>query len=116
MAIIFVFLYFLIYMTNRGIKKIKRIFRKKKKKMPKLPNKSLALIISAITSVIASNSLVQNIILGMSNVSFGKTESIFGLDIGYYFFKTTNRPTFNICFLVNNRANIIHGIILYNSI
>ena len=44
--------------------------------MPKLPNKSLALIISAITSVIASNSLVQNIILGMSNVSFGKTESI----------------------------------------
>ena len=55
--------------------------------MPKLPNKSLALIISAITSVIASNSLVQNIILGMSNVSFGKTESIFGLDIGYYFFQ-----------------------------
>ena len=49
MAIIFVFLYFLIYITNRGIKRIKRIFRKRKKEMPKLPNKSLALIISAIT-------------------------------------------------------------------
>ena len=88
MAIIFVFLYFLIYMTNRGIKKgLKEFFDREKREMPKLPNKSLALIISAITSVIASNSLVQNIILGMSNVSFGKTESIFGLDIGYYFFQ-----------------------------
>lgn len=88
MAIIFVFLYFLIYMTNRGIKKgLREFFDREKIEMPKLPNKSLALIISAITSVIASNSLVQNIILGMSNVSFGKTESIFGLDIGYYFFQ-----------------------------
>ena len=88
MAIIFVFLYFLIYMTNRGIKKgLREFFDREKREMPKLPNKSLALIISVITSVIASNSLVQNIILGMSNVSFGKTESIFGLDIGYYFFQ-----------------------------
>lgn len=88
MAIIFVFLYFLIYVTNRGIKKgLREFFDREKIEMPKLPNKSLALIISAITSVIASNSLVQNIILGMSNVSFGKTESIFGLDIGYYFFQ-----------------------------
>ena len=88
MAIIFVFLYFLIYITNRGIKKgLKEFFEKEKKEMPKLPNKSLALIISAITSVITSNGLVQKVILGLSNSSFGKTESIFGLDIGYYFFQ-----------------------------
>ena len=88
MAIIFVFLYFLIYITNRGIKRgLKEFFEKEKKEMPKLPNKSLALIISAITSVITSNGLVQKVILGLSNSSFGKTESIFGLDIGYYFFQ-----------------------------
>ena len=88
MAIIFVFLYFLIYITNIGIKKgLKEFFEKEKKEMPKLPNKSLALIISAITSVITSNGLVQKVILGLSNSSFGKTESIFGLDIGYYFFQ-----------------------------
>ena len=49
MAINFVILYFIVYMTNRGIKKgLKPFFEKENKKMPKLPNKSLALVISAI--------------------------------------------------------------------
>ena len=49
MAVIFVGLYFIIYMTNRGIKKgLKPFFEREKKEMPKLPNKSLALVISAI--------------------------------------------------------------------
>ena len=44
MAIIFVFLYFLIYVTNRGIKKgLREFFDREKIEMPKLPNKSLAL-------------------------------------------------------------------------
>lgn len=88
MGISFIFLYFLIYITNKGIKKgLKEFFDSEKKEMPKLPNKSLALIISAITSAFVSNTLVQKVILGLSNTSFGKTESVFGLDIGYYFFQ-----------------------------
>ena len=88
MVISFIFLYFLIYITNKGIKKgLKEFFDSEKKEMPKLPNKSLALIISAITSAFVSNTLVQKVILGLSNTSFGKTESVFGLDIGYYFFQ-----------------------------
>ena len=84
MVISFIFLYFLIYITNKGIKKgLKEFFDSEKKEMPKLPNKSLALIISAITSAFVSNTLVQKVILGLSNTSFGKTESVFGLDIGY---------------------------------
>ena len=53
MAVNFVILYFIIYMTNRGIKKgLKPFFEKEKKTMPKLLNKSLALVKSAIISVI----------------------------------------------------------------
>ena len=43
MAINFVIVYFIIYMTNRGIKKgLKPFFEKENKTLPKLPNKSLA--------------------------------------------------------------------------
>ena len=62
MATIFIFLYIVIYLTNRGIKKgLKEFFDVEKKQMPKLLNKSLALVISAIVSMIASNSLTQKI-------------------------------------------------------
>ena len=58
MAIIFIVLYFVLYMTNRGIKKgLKPFFDKEKKEMPKLPNKSLALVISSIFSIIISSAL-----------------------------------------------------------
>lgn len=98
MSIIFVLLYIIIYMTNRGIKKgLKPFFEKEesekeksekeKKEMPKLPNKSLALVLAIIGSVIVSNMLVQKVILYMSNASFGKTDMVFNLDIGYYIFQ-----------------------------
>ena len=64
MAINFVVLYFILYITNRGIKKgLKPFFEKEKKEFPKLPNKSLALVISAITSFLMSSALMQKIIL-----------------------------------------------------
>ncbi len=88
MAVIFLFLYIIIYVTNRGIKKgLQEFFDSEKKQIPKLVNKSIALILSAISSVIAANTLTQKVILCTSNASFGKTESIFGFDIGYYIFQ-----------------------------
>ena len=64
MAIIFLVLYVLIYLTNRGIKKgLKVFFEKENKKMPKLPNKSLALVISSIVSFFTSSAIMQKIIL-----------------------------------------------------
>ena len=52
MAINFVILFFVIYMTNRGIKKgLKTFFDKEKKEMPKLLNKSISLVISIIVSI-----------------------------------------------------------------
>ena len=53
MAINFVLLFFIIYMTNRGIKKgLKVFFDKEKKEMPRLLNKSIALVISIVVSAI----------------------------------------------------------------
>ena len=88
MAINFVFLYFVIYMTNRGIKKgLKPFFEKENKPMPKLPNKSLALVISAIVSIIISSVFMQKIMLAINSTSFGIQDTIFGLDIAYYIFQ-----------------------------
>ena len=88
MAVNFVILYFIIYMTNRGIKKgLKPFFAKEKKTMPKLLNKSLALVISAIVSVIISSIFVQKIMLMINSTAFGIQDTVFNLDIAYYIFQ-----------------------------
>ncbi len=87
MAVNFVFLYIIIYFTNRGIKKgIKPFFEKEKKEVPKLLNKSLALVISAIVSIIISAVFMQKIMLAINSTSFGMQDPIFRLDISYYVF------------------------------
>ena len=87
MAVNFVILYIVIYLTNRGIKKgLKVFFDKENKKMPKLPNKSLALVISAITSFVVSSVFMQKFMLATSGASFGIQDQIFSLDISYYMF------------------------------
>ncbi len=88
MAINFIVLYFIIYFTNRGIKKgLKPFFEKENKPMPRLLNKSLALIISAIVSIVVSLLFVQKIMLVINMTTFGIQDNIFGLDIGYYIFQ-----------------------------
>ena len=88
MAIHFLVLYFVIYLTNRGIKKgLKPFFEKENKPMPKLLNKSLALVIAAIVSIIVSGVLMQKIMLVINSTSFGIQDAIFNLDIAYYMFQ-----------------------------
>ena len=88
MAINFVFLYIVIYFTNRGIKKgLKPFFEKEKRPMPKLLNKSLALVISAVVSFVVSSAFMQKIMLMINGTSFGNQDPIFGLDIAYYMFQ-----------------------------
>lgn len=88
MAINFVVLYFIIYLTNRGIQKgLKPFFEREKKSMPKLLNKSLALVISAIASIVVSAVLMQKIMLLINSTSFGIQDNIFNLDISYYIFQ-----------------------------
>lgn len=87
MGISFVILYLIMYFTNRGISKgLKVFFDEEKKEMPKLPNKSIALIISAIASIVISAIFTPKFILYASNVSFGETDPIFNLDVSFYMF------------------------------
>ena len=109
MAINFVLLFFVIYMTNRGIKKdLKVFFDKEKKGMPRLLNKSIALVISSIVSVIVSNFMMQKIMLVMGNTVFGITDPIFGLDISYYVFQKPVIEMFAYYFL-----GIVIGLTIY---
>ncbi|MCI8470310.1 MAG: UPF0182 family protein [Clostridia bacterium] len=88
MAINFVMLYFIIYFTNRGIKKgLKPFFEKENKPMPKLLNKSLALVISAIVSIVVAAVFMQKVMLVINSTSFGIQDAIFNLDIAYYLFQ-----------------------------
>lgn len=101
MAINFVVLYFVVYFTNRGIKKgLKPFFEKENKPMPKLLNKSLALVIAAIVSIIASAVLMQKIMLVMNSTAFGIQDTIFNLDISYYIFQKPVIEAFALYFTV----------------
>lgn len=94
MGVNFIVLFFFTLFSNIGIKKgLKKFFAEENKEMPKLPNKSLALVISAIVSVVATNMFMGNIILFLSDASFGITDSIFNMDISYYMF---TRPTIKL--------------------
>ena len=85
---VFAVLYLVMYLTNRGIKKgLKPFFEGEKRQIPKLPNKSISLIFASITSAFIGTSLMEKIILFSGNTSFGVTDPIFGLDVGYYMFQ-----------------------------
>ena len=84
----FVMLYIIMYFTNRGIKKgLKPFFEKENKEMPKLLNKSIAFVTSVIVSTLVSNTLMKQFLLCASNVSFGISDPVFGLDIAFYMFQ-----------------------------
>ncbi len=110
-AINLVFLYILIYFTNKGIKKgLKTFFIKEKKEMPKLLNKSIAFVTSVIVSTIMSNILMKKILLCSSNVTFGITDPVFGFDIAFYMFQKPLIETLLIYFI-----GIIIGLTLYTA-
>ena len=112
MLINFVVLFFLIYMTNRGIKKgLKVFFEEEKKEMPKLINKSIALVISIIASGFISEKMMQKIMLVKGNTSFGITDPIFNLDISYYVFQKPVLEMFTAYFLA-----IVIGLTIYMGI
>ena len=105
----FIALYFIIYMTTRGIKKgLKSFFDKEKKEMPKVPNKSIAFIISAIVSALMSSVIMKQIILCSSNASFGIQDPIYNFDIAYYMFQKPIIQMFLLYFMA-----ILVGLTVY---
>lgn len=105
----FIALYFIIYMTTRGIKKgLKSFFDKEKKEMPKVPNKSIAFIISAVVSALMSSVIMKQIILSSSNASFGIQDPIYNFDIAYYMFQKPIIQMFLLYFMA-----ILVGLTVY---
>lgn len=106
----FIALYFIIYMTTRGIKKgLKSFFDKEKKEMPKVPNKSIAFIISAVVSALMSSGVImKQIILCSSNASFGIQDPIYNFDIAYYMFQKPIIQMFLLYFMA-----ILVGLTVY---
>ena len=105
----FIALYFIIYMTTRGIKKgLKSFFDIEKKEMPKVPNKSIAFIISAVVSALMSSVIMKQIILCSSNASFGIQDPIYNFDIAYYMFQKPIIQMFLLYFMA-----ILVGLTVY---
>lgn len=87
MGINFILIFLVMYFANRGIKKgLKVFFEQEKKEMPKFPNKSIALVVAVISSIVIGAILTPKVILCASNVSFEKTDLIFNFDISFYMF------------------------------
>lgn len=109
MLVNFVLLFTIIYFTNRGIKKgIKPFFEQDKIEIPRLPNKSIALVLASIVSVIFSNQILEKILLVASNTTFQMAEPVFNLDISYYLFI---KPV--IEFFVSYFITLVIGITVY---
>ena len=110
----FVWLFILIYTTNCRIKKgLKIFFSEEKKEMPKFPNKSISFIAAAIGSIITSNLFLEKTILLLNNTAFGKTDSIYGHDIGYYLFIQPFLQSILIYMLVTVILVTIYAFIYY---
>lgn len=86
-GISFVIIYFLIYMTNRGIKKgLTPFFEQEKKQMPKIPNKSISFILALIISFFGTNIIMEKLMLFFNSTAFEITDPVLGYDIGYFIF------------------------------
>lgn len=84
----FIFMFVVAYITNKLIKKgLGKFFEEEKLEMPKLPNKSIALIIAIIASIITPNIFLEKVILFTNNTQFGINDPIFNMDLGFYMFQ-----------------------------
>lgn len=84
----FLIVFGIVYITNSLIKKgLKKFFEEEKKELPKLPNKSIALVIALVTSIVVSNMFLQKTILFVNAAQFGIPDPMYGMDVGFYMFQ-----------------------------
>ena len=83
----FIIVFFIMYFAGRRIKKgLRTFFEQEKKEMPRLPNKSIALVVASLESLIITKIFTPNIILLISNTAVGESDPIFGFDISFFMF------------------------------
>ena len=105
----FILVYIIMYFTGRSIKKgLKVFFEQENKKIPRLPNKSIAIVVSIIESIIVQQKFTPNIILCISNTSFREVDPIFNLDVSFFMFIEPLLKMTILYFMV-----ILIGVIIY---
>ena len=105
----FILVYIIMYFTGRSIKKgLKVLFEQEDKKIPRLPNKSIAIVVSIIESLIVQQKFTPNIILCISNTSFREVDPIFNLDVSFFMFIEPLLKMTILYFMV-----ILIGVIIY---
>lgn len=105
----FILVYIIMYFTGRSIKKgLKVFFEQENKKIPRLPNKSIAIVVSIIESLIVQQKFTPNIILCISNTSFREVDPIFNLDVSFFMFIEPLLKMTILYFMV-----ILIGVIIY---
>jgi len=108
----FVVLFIILYINNTRIKKsLKVFFDEEKTHMPKLPNKSIAFILSIIISAVTSKIILKTYLLCFNSTSFGVSDPIFNLDIGYFMFQ---KPF--IEFMLVYAMFLVIGLVIYSAI
>lgn len=113
-AINFVVVYFMVYITNLKIKKgLKEFFEQEKRTMPKLINKSVAFIAAILVSAFTSNILFEKAMLCFNNAQFGIQDPIFGLDIGYFVFQKPFIELLIWYFLIASIVLLIYAVAYY---
>ena len=115
----FAVIFSVVCLTNKGIKKnITPFFKAENKEIPKIPNKSIALIIGVISSIVISNILLPSILLLQSETTFSRADPIFNLDISYYIFIKPLIETiikYGICIIIVQTIYVVlYNIIIFN--
>ena len=86
-VIAFIITYLMFYINNRFIRRgLKKFADENNTDLPKLPNKSVSLIAALVSGTLVNKFLYQSFLM-MSNAAwFGKSDPLFGEDIGFYMF------------------------------
>ena len=83
----FSIIFTVMYVTTTKIKNgLKTFFEDEKKIMPKLPQKSISFIVAILVTIFTSNLILEKALPCFYNTQFVTTDSVFGLDIGYFVF------------------------------
>ena len=114
LAVNFLVIYFMIYITNTKIKKgLKEFFIQEKKEMPKLLNKSIAFISAILISAFTSSLILEKAMLCFNSAQFGIQDPIFNFDIGYFIFQ---KPFIELAiwyFIISAIVLLIYTVVYY---
>ena len=111
-CITFFISYFLIYTTNKRVKKgLVPFFEEEKKPIPKMLNKSIAFILAIVISFVATNFIIEKLMLFINSTAFGMTDPVLGYDIGYFIF---GQPFLK--FIIYYALAMVIGLTIYMSL